>query len=209
VWDRVLVPRGEPVRGWVVEEHGRITGWMFVLQRRTEGGRYRLEATDLSAATPRAAARLLTLIADHGSLAREVVWFGGADDPLLLLPPELEARVELYSAWMLRVLDPVAALEGRGYAPAIRAELHLEIHDEIAPRCAGKFTVHVEGGAAQVRAGGQGRLRVHSRGLAALYSGHRSAEGLSATGLVEGAPDELRAATAVFAGPSPSMPDMF
>lgn len=209
VWDRVLHPRGEQARGFLVEEDGRIDAWVFLLQRRTDGGRYRLEATELAARTPRAASRLVTFLADHASMSPEVSWHGSADEPLLLLPQEIEARVELYATWMLRILDPVAALEARGYPPGLSAELHLEVHDEIAPRCAGRFVARVSGGAATVAPGGDGRVRLHARGLAALYTGHRSAEALAVAGLVEGEADDLRIASAAFAGPAPAMADMF
>jgi predicted acetyltransferase len=62
---------------------------------------------------------------------------------------------------------------------------------------------------ADVRRGGDGRLRVDIRGLAPLYSGFASPYALVRTGLLSGDEVSLASAAAIFAGPAPCMVDMF
>ena len=76
--------------------------------------------------------------------------------------------------WMLRVVDPVAALEGRGYPPGMEARLHLRLSDESLPSTSGDFVLEVSGGRGKVSPGCEGRFRTSERGLAAIDSGHLS-----------------------------------
>jgi predicted acetyltransferase len=133
----------------------------------------------------------------------------GPGDPLLSLLSEQPYQLTLGDFWMLRVVHVPAALEARGYAEAVRGELHLEVRDEGLPGNAGRWVLTVEGGEGRVRAGGEGRLRLDVRGLASIYSGYFSPEGAAAAGLLEGDPEDLRRAAGFFAGPAPWMPDMF
>jgi predicted acetyltransferase len=101
-------------------------------------------------------------------------------------------------------------VEGRGYAPGVRAEVHLEIADELLPKNSGRWTVAVEGGrASSVVKGGRGGLRLDIRALAPLYSGLISAAQLRVLGQVEGDDEAVAAADAAFAGTAPWKSDMY
>jgi len=210
LWLRLTEPwLGPRPTANVVEKDGAVVGYCYVARKQKPSGRQELAVADLVAETPQAATRLLTFLGDHRSLADEAVWHGGTADPFLLLLREPRYRMEIEDVWMLRVLDVKRAFEARGYPTSLSANLHLEVFDEVVPANRGRWTVEIHGGEARVRQGGDGTLKAHVRGLAALYTGHRSAWALSLTGLVEGDADTLDAATAAFAGPAPAMTDFF
>jgi predicted acetyltransferase len=211
VWNRVQQPRGMLAQGYLVGPPDAPEGYVFFAKVRDGGPRFDLHVTDLVYQSPRAARRILALLADHASLANEVTWFSSAQDPLLLLLAEQRARVRIENChyWMLRLLDVPAALQARGFPPGLSGRLELEVEDELLEANAGRWTLEVAAGRAQVQPGGGGALRGHVRALAPLYSGHRSATELCGVGLLEGTPQALEAADALFAGRAPSMPDMF
>jgi predicted acetyltransferase len=211
-WHRVQDLRGQKATGYAVEEHGRLAGYTFVIQTRrpdTPLG-YNLLLTDLVACSPAAALRLLSFLGDHASLAEYASWSGGAQEPLLLLWREQSAvSTQLHMHWMLRVVDVAAALSGRGWPRGLTATLHLEVEDPLLPENAGRHVLELSGGEGRVRPGGEGHLRCDARSLASLYSGYRTATDMARLGLLQGAPAALEVADALFAGPAPSMPDMF
>ena len=209
VWRRVRDWKSETRRGYVAGADGAIDGYVFQAERPNPNGRYDLFVSDFVARTPQAARRIFTFFADHRSLARNVLWFGGPADPALALLEEQSYKLTLAHHWMVRVLDVDAALESRGYAPILDCELHFDVRDDLFPENQGPRVLQIADGSARVRVGGSGRLALDVRGLAALYTGHLSADGLVAAGLAEGPASERALASAIFAGPTPAMPDMF
>lgn len=209
LWSRVREWKGEERRGYAVGEKRDVDAYLFLAQRPTPNGRYDLFLSDILALDARAARRLFTFLADHRSIAGDVIWFGGSSDPLLAVLPEATAKIALATPWMLRILDVRAALEARGYPAAASGDLHLAVRDELIAENQGRFVLSVGGGRGEVKKGGNGHLSIDVRGLAALYSGHLSGEGVAAAGLAEGPAKDRALASALFAGPAPSMPDMF
>lgn len=208
-WNRVFEPRGRSPMGLVVEHRGALEGHAVLYQVPRDPPESELVAHDLCAATPRAARKLLSLLAQHRTLCQTVCWRGAPAGAMLQLLPERGYQVHLKDPWMLRICHVQRALEARGYPPGMRAELHLAVEDDVLARNAGSWIVRVEDGAAKVTRGGSGRLRADVRALAALYSGHLPAETLALTGGISGRPADLAIATAVFAAGAPSMTDMF
>ena len=208
-WNRVRNPRGEPAHAWVVAPGGQVEGYVYMTQKRGKGMHYDLGLTDIVANTPRAARRLLALLADQRSLADCVIWHTGPSDSLLAVLPERIYELKLSDYFMLRLIDVKAALRARGYAPVLTAELDLEIDDPLLPHNQGRVRLRIADGAGEIEPGGAGSLRVSERGLAALYAGFLSAHALKRAGLVDGDDRALETATAVFAGPAPAMSDHF
>jgi predicted acetyltransferase len=209
VWSRVRAPRVGMAHGYLVEGASGVEGYVYLVRKQTVGFKQEMIASDLVANTPAAARRLLSFLGDHRSLATEVSWFGGADDPLLLLLREQTYSVKLDMQWMVRVLDVAKALEARGWPAGLSGALHLEVEDDLFPENQGRFVLEVSDGVARVRRGGDGRLRTHVRGLAPLYTGFWSAEVLRAMGALEADDASVRTAGALFSGPQPSIRDMF
>ncbi|MFO1094643.1 MAG: sterol carrier protein domain-containing protein [Planctomycetaceae bacterium] len=73
----------------------------------------------------------------------------------------------------------------------------------------GRFVLSVRDGTATVESGGRGDLRCDVRGLAPLYTGMFRPVALAQMGWVTGSATALEAATKVFAGPEPWMPEYF
>lgn len=209
VWARVRTPRDGAARGFVVEEAGRLEGYVYVRQKPTGPGAYELHLTDVVAASPRAARRLLDFLGGHRSLSEGVLWHGSAADPLLALLPERGASVSLAQPWMTRVTDVVRALGQRGYPEGLSSELGFDVRDGLLPGCQGRFVLRVDRGAAEACPGGDGALVLDVRALAVLFTGHASPWSLARQGLLSGDELSLRRAQALFAGPAPAMPDMF
>jgi predicted acetyltransferase len=201
---------GEGLNRYVVERDGAPEGYVVYRQERFPGEAERtVVARDLVALTPEAGRRLLAFLADHRSTARGVVWHGAPAEPLLLHIANRDYTVLRYQQWMLRLIDVPAALAARGYPAALAAELHLEVRDDLLPANDGRLILAVEGGRAEVRAGGAGRIQVDVRGLAPLYSGYLAPLELRAAGHIAGPDADLATLGLVFAGPTPWMPDHF
>lgn len=209
-WRRVFEPRGQRSFGYVVGTGDRDEGYItFTEQKSDSHVYYDLHTTDFVALTPAAGRRLFTFLADHRSVGQGAVWFGSPADPLRYLPAEQQVEVVDRFDWMTRVVDVRRALEARGYAPGVRAEIHFEIEDAVLPANHGRFVLTVEDGTGHVATGGSGRIRADIRGLAAIYTGFNSPAEMRVSGLVDGEENDLASAGAAFAGPIPWMPEIF
>ncbi len=210
VWHRVFTMRDEPTRGFLIEDGDRIVGYVYYIQAKAEPFGYDLNLTDLVALNAQAGRRLWTFLASHGSMAQKVAWYSGPNDPLISLLPELATlKLELSLYWSLRIVNPKAALEARGYPEGLTAEVHFRLDDPSLPANSGDFVLTVADGRGQVREGGKGEVKLSCLGLAALYSSFLAPRGLRDAGMLEGPEQELTRATAVFAGSVPWMRDMF
>jgi predicted acetyltransferase len=213
VWHRVQNPRVlqslVTAYGYIVGEPGAVEGYAFLTRAPKSTLRGDVLATDMLARTPRAARRLLTLMSDHASMSEELSWHSGPDEPLLLLLREQSFVLQSREAWMIRVVDLERAIAARGYVSGLTASVEIDLVDELFAENAGRWTLEISGGEGRARRGGSGRLRCDARALASMYSGFRNASALAGLGIVQGPPEVLSAADAVFAGQTPSMPDMF
>lgn len=209
LWSRIRRPRNAVPVGFVVEGARGIEGYLWYHSERTETWQSRLVCTDLVAATPAAARTLLGFLAANGTMHGEATCLLPPEDPLLQLIPERGFESRLIERWMLRVLDPAAALERRGWPAAVAGALDFELRDDLFADNEGRWRLEVAGGEAHVARGGSGRLKLDVRQLAQLYTGFQSAAALARVGLLEAPAAELALACALFAGPPPSLPEMF
>ena len=181
----------------------------IIFSQHTKDDRTFLRLRDWVVLTAAAAQTFWSFMANHRSQIEQVQWKGSAVDYLTLLLPEQTAKVKFTQRWMLRVVDVVKALEKRGYPPGIQAELHLEVRDELIAENNGRFILSVSNGRGEVNKGGKGELKVDIRGLAPLYTGLFTPHQLQLAGQLDATETALLAATQLFAGVSPSMPDFF
>jgi len=126
-----------------------------------------------------------------------------------LLLPEQTAKIYRLERWMLRVINVSTALEKRGYPQKLETELHLEVRDDLLPENNGRFVLHVSNGQGEVTKGGKGELQLDISGLAPLYTGLFTPHQLQLMGYLEAKEPALLAATQLFAGSQPWMPDFF
>lgn len=208
IWARTLQVQGadethvylfgpiESPEGYVVYTHVRVDPLLFDIQAR-----------DLQWTTPRAARAILRFFYDQRSLARDLLWKGPPSEPLLLLVAEQTERIDKVYRLFARITHVKRALEARGYAG--EGELSLLVEDPIVPANAGAWTLSVRGKRGRAKKGGRGDLALSIGALASLYSGMYSATQLAHVGAVRGRPSVLAQAERVFAGPVPSICDMF
>ena len=206
LWNNYLAPKDKIAYKYMATRDGRPEGYIVFQQ---SGRNEPLNVRDICALTPEAGRRLLTLLADHRSMVEAVRWIGGPLDPLLFLLPEQTYKVHWSIDLMLRIVDVAGALGARGYPQGLDAELHLDVRDDLLPWNNRRFVLELSGGQPHVHEGGQGRLRVGIRELAALYSGYLTPSELHVVGAIEAPERDLATAGLVFSGPRPWIPDMF
>lgn len=208
-WGRLRQGSNRTNVAFRVRERGHTTGYAVLAQTPDPSGtnRYAVVVRDWCASTPVAVRRLWALLADHRSMAVAVRWSGPPADAMQLVLTDARVRVTRVERWMTRIVHARAALEARGYATD--GALELDLHDDLLPRNAGRLVLQVTGGRATVRRGGRGELSLDARGLAPLYTGYLSATELAATGALTGTAAALAAADALFAGATPSLPEIF
>jgi len=170
---------------------------------------------DVCTLTPEAGRRVLALLAAHRSIVETVTWWGAPFDPLVMLlrePLVAVARPRVKNVisldWMLRLVNVPKALTARGYPSGVSAALHLDVRDDVLPN-SGRMVLEVAGGRAEVNAGGEGRIHVHVRDLASIYSGYMSPAEVSTLGTLSTSEADLALMGAVFASPRPWLADMF
>jgi len=213
MWERKLQSEEQRLFRYLVMNGDVPEGYLIYRQGDTHTP---ITITDVCVLTQAAARRVLAFFAGHRSMIEQVTWTGGPLDPLAYLLREpmvavarARARTSLSFDWMLRLVDVPRALSMRGYPAELRAELHLDVRDDLLPSNRGRIVLAIEGGHGEVRRGGEGRIRLHVRDLAALYSGFMSPAELRVLGTLAGPDADLALAGATFAGPRPWMPDMF
>ena len=205
-WNSILEPKDKRVYSFIVQHDGVPEG--YVIFSHAAWGET-LKVSDIVALMPAAGRRLLTLLADHRSMTETMRLPGGPNDTLLFLMPEQKQKVGASLDLMLRIVDLVGALTARGYPAGVSAELQLDVRDEVLPWNNGRFIVTIADRRARVRSGGDGRMRLHVRDLATLYSGYLTPQELQSASNLAASQADLATAAQIFAGPRPWTPDMF
>jgi predicted acetyltransferase len=196
---------------YVYEVDGRIDG--YVVYDQVHAGRqwgFRITVHELVAADARAAVTLWRHIGSHSAQVDTVTVLAMPLDALTLLLPEQVVELVGANYWMTRVVDAAGAIAARGYPPDVRAEVHLQLADRLAPWNDGRFVLRVEGGQGKLSPGGTGDVHMSVNALASLYTGWASARILAEVGLAHHAGErELGMLDAAFAGPRPYLFDNF
>ena len=166
-----------------------------------------------SAATAR---ELWGIVASHASVTQVIHAAVGPADPIAWLTREPDVSVRQDHSWMLRVIDPVAAVSGRGFGAGTAVRARLRLADPDLPANAGQYTLTVRDGRGSLeRDGTAGQadspssrprgvpgdrppgpaqpLSLGPRGFAALYAGVPLAT-LRVAGLVSGGDEASDAA---------------
>ncbi len=209
-WRRIVDPLGDrKVRTFLIDGADGPEGYFVLETKEGEGFHHDLALGDLVVLTPDAARKALRFLGDHASMAKNVSWFGDANDPLFHAVPEQTWETRAAFRWMVRLLDVPRALTARGVPTGLRAAVDLHVDDPLLEENAGAWRVEVADGRTTVERGGTGAARVDVRGLASLYTGYVSARQLLATGLLRADADTVAALEQVFPPGNPWMPDMF
>ncbi len=206
MWDRVFRgPGAVPRHAWLIGDQGYV-----VLQHApVDNPHHDLELVDLAVPDGPSIRTLLAFLAGHRSLASKVRWFGHPQDELLAFVPEPTWRVVQHQRWMLRIVNFVAALQGRGWPQGVEGELDLEVDDSLLPANHGRFRLQVGAGQARVQRGGSGALRLPIASLGPLFSGALPASILARWGRAQGEDEALATADRLFQAPTPWMREMY
>ncbi|MCP6760604.1 MAG: GNAT family N-acetyltransferase [Fischerella sp. CENA71] len=209
IWERLIEPDEKEVfYTYLIGSANQPEGYIIFSQHRTEEGSI-LRIKDWVLLTTAAVQSFWNFIASHRSQIEKVRWRSSVVDYLGLVLPEQTAKIKSTIRWMLRVIDVVKALEMRGYPPGVDTELHLEIQDDLFAENNGKFILAVSNGRGEVTSGGKGELQLDIKGLVPLYTGLFTPQQLQLAGKLTATESALLAATQIFTGASPWMPDFF
>jgi len=209
MWARVREQRSILREGWAVRRNGECVAYVWFSRVSLALLSSDVVCSDLVAVDHEAAAALLAFLGSYSTVCKELVFFASPADPLLDVFPELSWKLALLHPWMLRIVDAQAAIAARGFGASHRAQVELDIADDVLANNHGRFTLSVAGGRGTLQRGGAGRVRLDVRALAALYSGARSAEALAYSGSLRASGEELALLSSLFAGPAPSTPEMY
>jgi len=212
LWQRALSPPEGAADVFLLRRaDGTVSGHAAVA-RRAQGARPAVQVfADACALDAQGVAALFALVATLRSTVDAVTWTGGADEPLAMLAPEARVRIDRYEDLYLRVLDLPAALTARGWPPGVRERLTIAADDDLFPENGGPWRVVVEDGVGGVEPafGAEPDLTVAAGGAGPLLTGRAAPRRLAALGLLRGTAAGIDAATRLFAGPAPWMPDFF
>ncbi|WP_258589362.1 sterol carrier protein domain-containing protein [Mesorhizobium sp. AR02] len=167
------------------------------------GDEARLDVRDWYAASPDAAQGLLSFLARFRSVYPAVRWHGGPQDDLVAAMPDKGWRLAHQEEWLLRVLDPAAALRQRGYhADDIRLALRIGPAETA-------LEIEIRGGAVEVREATGPTVAVQAPAFVQIFTGFRSASKLAQYGQVIGDAAAMRLCDQLFAGPPPWVAEHF
>lgn len=179
----------------VAVEDGAVTGYVAYQRERGYTGDGFLRVAELVAAGPAALSSLAASLRSWAAVVSAVRWRGSTRELATALgavvPPAESAH-----PWMLRVLDPVRAVEARGFAPGSWS-LPLTVDGT-------GYLLEVGDGRGALSPG-RGGPQLTPAGFALLFAGVSGGR-LRALGMADGPLPELEAA---FSGPVPELLDYF
>lgn len=202
MWTRTISPViPADLSAYVLGESDEPEGYMIISsERKPQQFRGVLRVRDRAFTTPRAYDRARSFFSEHRSIIDSVRFAGGLIEPLITPLPNQHHKILQRDDWMLRLLDVPAALEARGYPPGVDVELHLLVRDDVLEPREQRIVLRVRDGRPEAEVGGQGRIDLDIRGLAAMYSGFMAPAEVAALGYLSGNEREASALAAVFAG---------
>ncbi|MCZ2827531.1 GNAT family N-acetyltransferase [Modestobacter sp. VKM Ac-2986] len=190
-------------------EDGVLTGALVLDRGRGYGPDARLDVRQLLAVTPAAARALVGVLAGWRTVARTVRVPLLAGDAVSAVLPLERVTDPGTTAWMLRPVDVVRAVEARGWPAHVRGRVAFRLTDALAPWNTGDWELGIEGGEGTlVPARGEPDLVLDVRGFAVLYCGGTSGRAVAQAGLA-GGPGDPAALDLLASGPAAQLLDYF
>lgn len=227
IWQRILEPRDKAGRIYLIRDRasGALRAYLVISQEAPPDfdGWHQVNLHCVQATDPDAWQAVFAFLRSYQSMARRLVASIDTRHPLYQLMPEQRDPLKLKESWMTRILNVKKALEARGYAPGLNAELQFEIEDPLIERNHGVWRLQITDGRGSVQkldelprdwtaaaqSPADGTVCAQIRHLVPLYSGYLNAELLAQTGRIGCSAATQRLASSIFAGPAPWMPDFF
>jgi len=154
-----------------------------------------------------AASHLLTLLGTFASVYQRLRWHGAPHDPLVFALPDKGWQLVHQEEWLARVLDPVRALQQRGYA-APDSALGIDLLSDEGD-IALALSVVDGVGTCTLRDASLPTIRVALADFGTLLTGHRSAGFLARAGVLMGDQSAIRLCQSMFGGPAPWVGEHF
>jgi predicted acetyltransferase len=163
---------------------------------------------DLVGGDPAVLGELLRAVGSWQTVASSA-WVRATEPAVLALLSPVKPPLTWRDTWMARLVEVQKAVVGRGWPAGVRVGADLELIDPDAPWQAGRWGLEVVDGSGTLERGGTGAVRVHIRGLSALFTGFASTVALRAAGLLDGDAAVAARLDTAFAGHLPWMVDGF
>ena len=190
-------------------EDGVLTGALVLDRGRGYGPDARLDVRQLLAVTPAAARALVGVLAGWRTVARTVRVPLLAGDAVSAVLPLERVTDPGTTAWMLRPVDVVRAVEARGWPAHVRGRVSFRLVDALAPWNDGAWELQIEDGSGSLSAASrEPDLTVQVRGFGALYCGVVSGRAAAQAGFVGGHGDPA-ALDLLAGGPAAQLLDYF
>jgi len=161
---------------------------------------------DWAALNGKAATHLLSLLGTFSSVYPLVRWHGAPHDALVFALPDKGWRLVHQEEWLARVLDPVVALQQRGYGADGTLGIDLFSGDSEHRLV---LDVHAGQGTCTPRAASAPTIRIALGDFGTLLTGHRSARFLARAGILRGDDAAIKLCDTLFAGPAPWVAEHF
>ena len=196
---------------FVVEDAGEIVAYVESEQVRVPGSsRRRLCMEDCFASTPEGWLTIWRFWTGFASMCDTVETYAGPCEPEFLAILEQRYRVELSEHWMVRLTSLPGAIEARGYPGHVAGSLDARVVDPLVPENDGVWSLSfADGRASCQRSEASPDAEIPIGQFAPIYTGFCSARSMRDTGRIRGDDDAIALLDAAFAGPAPSMGDMF
>lgn len=192
VWDRFILDHWDPKAApWLVvvyEEESAALGYAIYEikqhQRTVPGPDQEVRVWDFAWTTPAAHRAIISHLAGYDLAFSIHMDMMPSDDPLFHHAQEPRLLgLHAEDGTLVRIVDIVPALEGRGYDSDGRVRIGIE--DDLCPWNTGTWELRVEGGSGRVKpTNAKPDLRLTPRALAMLASGYQSATTLARIGLI-------------------------
>lgn len=194
------------------DENGVVRGYASYYHHDAKGPlepAFRVVCKHLVAETSEALRSLVSYFRSFRGLGQTLAFFGPPNPPLSMVVPEQRVKEKSSYRWMLRLLDVVTALEGRGYT-SISGEGLIAVDDPDVEANRGSFRLTAQDGKVRVeRVDGGTRRPVPIGALASMFSGYMPADAAVTLGYLDADDPAVPLLRALFAGPPPWMYDFF
>ncbi|QXG77738.1 GNAT family N-acetyltransferase [Modestobacter sp. L9-4] len=193
----------------LAHEDGVLTGALVLDRGRGYGPDARLAVRQLLAVTPAAARALVGVLAGWRTVARTVRVPLLAGDAVSAVLPLERVTDPGTTAWMLRPVDVVRAVEARGWPAHVRGRVAFALTDALAPWNTGRWELEIsDGQGTLVPARSEPDLVLDVRGFAVLYCGGTTGRAVAQAGLA-GGPGDPAALDLLASGPAAQLLDYF
>lgn len=181
----------------LAEDEGRVCGYLAWDRGTDKDEGASLEVADLFATSADAYRTLLHTLGQFAMVTPSIDFTSSGNDPLRLLLPANDWKINYRSPYMLRILDVEQAFGGPPPAETTAPVDHVDeliftVTDEFLPSVAGRYALRIGASGSYCRriepsadATAEGPVFT-ARGLAAIYAGAHSCATLRATGLLSG-----------------------